>query len=107
MAEIKGAIRINGRMYKAGDEDALQKVLTPELAKSLKERNLLTGDAKQQKQESPKDVDDSLPGGFPARMQLMKAGFKTKQEVRGASDEELTAIEGVGEATVKKIREAV
>jgi hypothetical protein len=61
---------------------------------------------------APESGDDSgaktpLPDGFPARMQLMKAGFDTVEKVDKADDKDLIALPEVGEATVKKIREAI
>lgn len=47
-----------------------------------------------------------LPPGFPGRQFLIKAGYDTPQKVRDAADSDLAAIDGVGEATVAKIREA-
>lgn len=52
-----------------------------------------------------KTETDALPNGLPSRMQLIQAGFDTKSKLRKASDDELQEIEGIGEATVKKIRE--
>lgn len=36
---------------------------------------------------------------------LIAAGYTSLDAVRSASDEELLAIEGIGEATLKKLRE--
>jgi predicted flap endonuclease-1-like 5' DNA nuclease len=38
---------------------------------------------------------------------LREAGFHTADELQAASDEQLLAIEGIGEATVKRIREQI
>jgi hypothetical protein len=56
---------------------------------------------------APGTVDsDELPDDFPARDALTKGGFKTLSAVRAASDEELDALDGVGPATLEKIRDA-
>lgn len=49
---------------------------------------------------------DLVPEDFPGREDLAKAGITTLSSVRGASDDELLALDGIGEATVKKIRAA-
>ena len=46
-----------------------------------------------------------LPTGFPGRAALMKAGYTTVEQVQSADDEQLEAVDGIGEGTVKKIRE--
>lgn len=118
MAElkIKRTVRLDGRAYRADNKDDAKALLENADAKtlsSLKERKLITGDVKKaakanaQTQTSENNGGDELPAGFPARMQLIKAGFDTTDKVAAAGDEELAAIEGVGDATVAKIREAV
>jgi hypothetical protein len=47
-----------------------------------------------------------LPEDFPARELLIAAGYDTLDLVKNASDEDLDAIDGIGPATVEKIREA-
>jgi hypothetical protein len=48
-----------------------------------------------------------LPEGFPARDILIAHGsFVTLEAVRVASDEDLSAIDGIGPTTLKRIREA-
>lgn len=51
--------------------------------------------------------DDELPEDFPAREQLAGEGLTTRSAVSAKSDEELDAIEGIGPATVEKIRSAL
>ena len=48
-----------------------------------------------------------LPSSFPERDRLVEAGFVTIQSVQTADDAQLDAIEGIGEATIKKIRESL
>lgn len=51
-------------------------------------------------------VTDDLPEGFPQREALTAAGFGALLLVTKASDEELLAIDGIGKATLEKIRAA-
>lgn len=48
--------------------------------------------------------DDPLEG-MPAADELRAAGFSSKEQVYGTSDEALQEIDGIGKATVAKIRE--
>lgn len=48
-----------------------------------------------------------LPEDFPSRDKLVAAGLTTTQAVSAKSDDELVALEGIGEASVKKIRAAL
>lgn len=50
---------------------------------------------------------NALPDDFPARKDLVGAGFTTRDAVAAASDEQLVAIKGIGEKTVAEIREAL
>jgi len=50
---------------------------------------------------------DDLPADFPQREALTAAGFGALLLVTQATDDELLAIEGIGKATVEKIRAAV
>lgn len=43
--------------------------------------------------------------GMPGADDLRAAGFSSKEQVYGTSDEALQQVEGVGKATVAKIRE--
>lgn len=45
-----------------------------------------------------------LPEDFPGHAQLVEAGYTTMHKVETASDEDLLAVEGVGPATLEKIR---
>lgn len=51
--------------------------------------------------------DDYLPDGFPSQEELLTAGYTTVTAVREATDAELTAVKGIGSASLKKIREAL
>lgn len=50
---------------------------------------------------TPDEQTDDPLADFPA---LTAAGFSTVEDVRAASDEQLLAIDGVGAATLKKLR---
>lgn len=59
-------------------------------------------------QRSAKHKSESdLPEDFPAREALIGGGFDSLAKVNAASDDELLEIEGVGAATVEKIRAAL
>ncbi len=47
-----------------------------------------------------------LPDDFPSREILVAAGFTTMEGARAASDEALLALDGIGPATLQKIRDA-
>jgi hypothetical protein len=47
----------------------------------------------------------SLPDNFPAKEALEKEGYRSIEDVSEATDDELKEIEGIGDATVAKIRE--
>lgn len=95
---MANAIRPGG-VYKVGDEyqDANgKKVAAPTKAEV----------AKVQDEPVSTGGDDSLPEDFPGREELTAGGLTTLSAVRAASDEDLTALDGIGVATVKKIRGA-
>jgi hypothetical protein len=62
--------------------------------------------------DSSPDADDSnsdggdLPEDFPAREKLVAAGYDTAAAVEEASDEDLLAIDHLGDQTLGKIRDA-
>lgn len=104
MIEILRTVQVNGIQYKPGSlEDAatLHKILTPDQRQRLVDRGVIIG-----ARQSITIEDEPLPNGFPVRLLLNKAGFDTLGKVRSASDEELLELDGVGEGTLDKIREA-
>ena len=50
------------------------------------------------------DAAGDLPPDYPARDLLLDAGFTTVAKVAAATDSDLTAISGIGKATVAQIR---
>lgn len=46
-----------------------------------------------------------LPADYPARGELVAAGYETVESVGTLTDEQLGEINGIGAATIKKIRE--
>lgn len=50
---------------------------------------------------------DSIPEDFPYAALLSGGGYKTAEALRAASDEDLLAIDGIGEARLKEIRQAL
>lgn len=92
-------------LWNAGDEvDAPKGELdhVPELKWSKSEKA---------KGKSEKESDDSKNylsfEDLPEHELLAEAGLDSLDKVAGASDEELTAVNGIGPATVKKIRESL
>jgi hypothetical protein len=49
---------------------------------------------------------DALPEDFPARETLVAAGYDTTAAVEEASDEDLLALDHLGDKTLGKIRDA-
>lgn len=78
--------------------------LAPARAQGVK-RETENGDVKTERSTEDEDEETELPGGFPARMQLVKAGFDTTEKVNSASDEQLLDVDGIGDTTLKQIRE--
>ena len=53
--------------------------------------------------------DDALPGSIPvsARSALVEAGITSRSQLEALTDEELTAIKGIGQTSAARIREAL
>lgn len=51
--------------------------------------------------------EPTLPKHVPERDTLIKAGYKSAADVRNASDKALLELKGIGEATLRDIREAL
>lgn len=56
---------------------------------------------------APAAVSSDLPEEFPGREHLIAAGLTTVAAVGAKSDEDLVALQGIGPATVRDIREAL
>src|SRR5690349_14675415 len=65
--------------------------------------NLLEGNSTSTAETGTPAGPGELTDDFPAREALVAGGFRTQQQVREASDEELLALEGIGRATLEKI----
>lgn len=50
-------------------------------------------------------VGELLPGDFPARKVLLEGGYYTVAAVSAASDDDLSALDGIADRTLVKIRE--
>lgn len=61
------------------------------------------------KQQEPAQHDSALPDSLDAQTRdlLTEAGFDSSEKVSAASDEDLSALKGVGEARLAAIREAI
>lgn len=66
-------------------------------------RNLGTGESDKTKEPMAKRQPKALPEDFPGREELIEGGYDTMDKVRAASEEDLSAVKGVGKATLTKI----
>lgn len=107
---ILGAVRSGGRVYVAGQEAELAKVLGTADAARLAEAGILAGAWGGEDAAEPPtggDGGSDLPADLPGREQLIAGGFATREAVAAASDADLEALPKIGKATVQKIREAL
>lgn len=132
MAERKivGALGFRGQVYAAGREDALYKAAIAagaDLSPFVGEGKPLSGDWKPSKaptsssggggstatagtastgSASTGTTSGELAADFPSREILAAAGYKTLEQVKGATDEQLLALDGIGPAKLEQIRKA-
>lgn len=94
-----------GGLYKVGDAfvDAEGKTVDAKEAKSALAKR--AGET-EEPQSSAATNAGGLAEDFPAREALVGGGFDTPEKVKAASDDDLLALDGVGPATLTKIREA-
>jgi hypothetical protein len=104
--EIRGAVRLGGRIYTAGDEADLAEVLPAGSVARLKDAGVIRGtwatQAAADKEEQPGD-DYDIPADFPGRDDLMEQGVTSMDAVRGLDRDALIALNGIGPATADKI----
>lgn len=86
-----------------GDEaDAVREELAADQAAAKKTRTAAkSGGAKKAGKSGT-----TLPEGFPGAELLIAAKLGTVEKVKAASDEDILAIDGIGDGTLAKIREA-
>lgn len=93
--------------------DAAMKQTDDRVLEATREESPLTSDLRSQSPESPTSDDGGkarghLPEGFPGLVALEAAGEATYAKVRARVEAgTLTQIEGVGDATAEKIKEAL
>jgi len=120
--KILGGVFID-RVYASGDEQALAEVITEDQITRLTGLGVIEGDwtgVEEEEEDTPwtppvAEVTATsdpatitlLPTGFPARMELMGAGFNSVENTSAATDEQLLAVSGVGASTLAKIRAAL
>ena len=84
----------DGRLYRAGKD-----VEVPEGFEAWR-----TGSSKPATSEGGATGEEAKP--IPYSDVLAAHGFKTPEQIRGASDEELLDVDGIGPARLREIREA-
>jgi DNA-directed RNA polymerase alpha subunit len=99
--------RIRG-MAKAGEVVEMEEEKAAPYVKSGTLTEVSAKEAKKAEgnEEAPK-ASDELPDDFLSADGLREAGFHTYADVIGASDEDLTQANGVGDARVKQIRKRI
>jgi DNA uptake protein ComE-like DNA-binding protein len=60
-----------------------------------------------QSEDAPLGASDGFGEDFPAYAALNEAGYTKRSELAALSDDDLTAIKGIGPATAEKIRAAL
>lgn len=88
----------NGKFYQPGEAD-----LPDDVYKDLKAREAEL--APKQPADEPNEAPAS-PDPLSDFPELRAAGYDSVELVRAASDEDLRAVKGIGDATLKRIREA-
>lgn len=106
------------RVFKPGEEEELLEVIPDEDRERLERLGVLVEDDGEE--EGPtgrtsratpstdprirRAMGGGLPDGFPAKDDLEAGGFTSVDQVKAASDDELLAVSGVGDVTLKRIR---
>lgn len=110
------------RVFRPGEEEELLDVLPDEDQERLKRLGVLV-DEEGEEEEAPERATSratpstdprirralgggGLPDGFPGKDDLEAEGFTSVEKVKAASDDELLAVNGVGDVTLKRIRKA-
>lgn len=109
------------RVFKPGEEEELLDALDSDGVKRLERIGVLVkeegeeedGPQRRTTRATPttdprirRAMGGGLPDGFPAKDDLEAGGFTSVDQVKGASDDELLAVNGVGDVTLKRIRAA-
>lgn len=89
-----------------GDLAETEQEKSEALADIERRRQLLNEEESRVRLRDAANVPVELPEDFPGRAALNEAGHRTRNDIAGFSEEELTAIPGIGPATAKKIVEA-
>ena len=101
---------VSDRQYRSAMRDLRKQVedlsdrLTRLEQEELPETSVTQADDVTPPKEKPSDIADIV--GAPVATALEQAGYTTLKAIIAASDEELTAVKGVGVGSVKKLREA-
>lgn len=106
------------RVFKPGEEEELLDSIPKEEVERLERLGVLVDD--EGEEDAPeratsratpstdprirRAMGGGLPDGFPAKDDLEAGGFTSVDQVKAASDDELLAVSGVGDVTLKRIR---
>ena len=128
--KIEKPVRVGGKMYGPGDEEALNEVLPSKDVARLQDRGVIvgeftgidteTGEAGEPDEDPRKDVSPlvhdrtrvaassggtPLPADFPAPKTMEKHGITTLEQVRALSDKQLEEM-GLKPETIEKVKAA-
>lgn len=99
LREIKNDVRLNGESYGPGREEDLLPLLSPQQITRLTDKGAIEGDwGIGESASSAPTLDAKL-------LKLLEDNFDGARAVRDASDEQLLAVNGIGPASLPKIRD--
>jgi len=108
--KILRAVHASRRLFKPGQEEDLDKILSQDQVDHLTARNAIEGEWSGKGDGGmkmlPSDHATPLPTGFPGRIDLLRAGYDTIEKVTAAG-ESLLEVKGIGEPTFEKIMDAL
>lgn len=98
-ANLPGAYtHTDRRIYGPGEGD-----YPDELVQSLKDAGVLTGDGEPSEAQQEGGLFEGLTDDQVATLEA--AGYDDEESISAASEEELDALDGIGEATIRKLKE--
>lgn len=107
---VTDSLHHDGKAYKPGETVTMDR----DQALELKPYNVLGPQLAPQEPGAPfrKQIGQTisttpLPEDFPGRAELLAADIDTREALDGATIEQLTGIKGIGQATARKILDAL